>query len=98
MRFQLTSALALAGLVAADRSCDAGWETRYTATGVQDVAKAAATAKTSSPTSNVPGKAFDRLVIVYFENQNYDKSIGDRESSLPSVQRQQTAWSRTTAN
>ncbi|KAM0665368.1 hypothetical protein ACQRIT_006230 [Beauveria bassiana] len=78
MRFELLGALAaLAGLAAADRSCGANWETRYTATGVQDVAAAAATAKTSSPTSNVPGKAFDRLVIIYFENQNYDKSIGD---------------------
>ncbi|OAA48110.1 acid phosphatase [Beauveria brongniartii RCEF 3172] len=78
MRFELLGALAaLAGLAAADRSCGANWETSYTATGVQDVAAAAATAKTSSPTSNVPGKAFDRLVIIYFENQNYDKSIGD---------------------
>lgn len=79
MRFQVASALALAGLVAANKSCNAGWETRYTATGVADVAAAAATAKTSSPTSSVPGKAFDRLVIIYFENQNYDKSIDDRE-------------------
>ncbi len=80
MRFEIVSTLAaLAGLAAADKSCAANnWETRYTATGVQDVAAAAATAKSSSPTSNVPGKAFDRLVIIYFENQNYDKSIGDR--------------------
>ncbi|OAQ96073.1 hypothetical protein LLEC1_06267 [Akanthomyces lecanii] len=79
MRFEIVSTLAaLAGLAAADNSCAANnWETRYTATGVQDVAAAAATAKTSSPTSKVPGKAFDRLVIIYFENQNYDKSIGD---------------------
>lgn len=81
MRFEIVSTLAgLAGLAAADQSCGANWETRYTATGVADVAAAAATAKSSSPTSNIPGKAFDRLVIVYFENQNYDKSIGDRMS------------------
>ncbi|KAG5970750.1 hypothetical protein E4U55_001459, partial [Claviceps digitariae] len=54
---------------------DEGWETRYTATGVEDVAKAAATALTSSPTSQVKGKAFDRFVIIYFENQNYDKAF-----------------------
>lgn len=30
-------------------------------------------------TSNVTGKAFDRLVVIYFENQNYEKSIGDRK-------------------
>ncbi|KAJ2972701.1 hypothetical protein NQ176_g7008 [Zarea fungicola] len=76
----LFSTLALAGLVAANKACNPQstyWETKYTATGVADVAAAAATAKTSSPTSHVPGKAFDRLVIVYFENQDYDKSIGD---------------------
>ncbi|MBO8584248.1 hypothetical protein INO15_14075, partial [Staphylococcus aureus] len=41
------------------------------------MAAAAATAKTSSPTSHVKGKAFDRFVVVYFENQNYDKADGD---------------------
>lgn len=30
-------------------------------------------------TSNVKGKAFDRFVVVYFENQNYEKAAGDRE-------------------
>jgi hypothetical protein len=50
-----------------------------TATGTADVAAAAATAKTSSPTSNVKGKAFDRFVVVWLENTDYDKSIGDRE-------------------
>ncbi|OAA55126.1 Phosphoesterase family [Cordyceps fumosorosea ARSEF 2679] len=34
---------------------------------------AAATVETSS----VKGKAFDRFVIIYFENQNYDKAFGD---------------------
>ncbi|KAK9438857.1 acid phosphatase [Metarhizium brunneum] len=72
------SFLAVASVVSATpcKSQD-GWETRYTATGTADVAKAAATAKTSSPTSHVKGKAFDRLAIIYFENQNYDKSFGD---------------------
>ncbi|EFY85134.1 hypothetical protein J3459_003942 [Metarhizium acridum] len=72
------SFLAVAGVVSATpcKSQD-GWETSYTATGTADVAKAAATAKTSSPTSHVKGKAFDRLAIIYFENQNYDKSFGD---------------------
>ncbi|KAM0462354.1 hypothetical protein ACHAPV_003828 [Trichoderma viride] len=53
------------------------WESAYTATGTAAVAAAAATAKTSSPTSHVKGKAFDRFVVVYFENQDYDKSDGD---------------------
>lgn len=68
---QLTSLLAIAGVASA------GWETSYTATGTRDVAAAAATAKTSSPVSNVKGKAFDRIAIIYFENENYDKAIGD---------------------
>ena len=77
MLFQtLFGALASASVVAA--GCKPiSWETQYTATGTADVAKAAATAKTSSPTSHVKGKAFDRLAIIYFENQNYDKSFGD---------------------
>lgn len=28
-------------------------------------------------TSNVPGKAFDRIAIIFFENQDYDKAYGD---------------------
>lgn len=81
MKFQVASVLAFAGL-AASKTCrprDGGWETKYTATGTADVAAAAATAKTSSPTSFVKGKAFDRLAIIYFENQNYAKAFGDRK-------------------
>lgn len=74
------SFLAVASVVSATPcKSQTGWETRYTATGTADVAKAAATAKTNSPTSHVKGKAFDRLAIIYFENQNYDKSFGDRK-------------------
>ncbi|POR30868.1 Putative acid phosphatase [Tolypocladium paradoxum] len=80
MLYQTACLLAVATLaVASDcksRSTTV-WETQYTATGAADVAKAAATAKTSSPTSCVKGKAFDRLAIIYFENQNYAKSYGD---------------------
>ncbi|KAG5933968.1 hypothetical protein E4U53_000812, partial [Claviceps sorghi] len=54
-----------------------GWVLRYTATPVAKVAAAAATAKTSSPVSHVRGKAFDRFVIIYFENRNYAKAYGD---------------------
>ncbi|TWU77153.1 hypothetical protein ED733_008431 [Metarhizium rileyi] len=70
--------LLVASLIAGT-PCQAGddWETRYTATGTAEVARAAATAKTTSPTSNVKGKAFDRFAIIYFENQNYEKSFGD---------------------
>ena len=33
----------------------------------------------------VPGKAFDRIAIVYFENTDFDKAIGDRMSSNESM-------------
>ncbi|KAJ4180371.1 hypothetical protein NW755_011865 [Fusarium falciforme] len=86
MLFQTATLLAVAGLALGhspysppdkphgDKS---GWETKYTATGTAEVAAAAATAKTSSPTSKVRGKAFDRIAIIYFENENYDKAFGD---------------------
>lgn len=34
---------------------------------------------TLSPTSCVKGKAFDRIAIIWLENTDYDKAIGDRE-------------------
>ncbi|KAF6812227.1 acid phosphatase [Colletotrichum musicola] len=53
------------------------WETAYTATGAADVAAAAATARTYSPTSHVKGKAFDRFVVIWNENTDYEKARGD---------------------
>lgn len=55
-------------------------ENTYTATATSDVEKARATAKTLSPTSNVKGKAFDRLAIIWLENTDYDMALGDRKS------------------
>lgn len=72
----LAVAAAAAAAVVAENS-DEGWEMRYTATDVADVASAASKAKTSTPMSHVAGKAFNRFVIIYFENQNYDKAYGD---------------------
>lgn len=63
----------LAGSVAAQA------ENLYTATAAADVAAARATAKTSSPTSNVKGKAFDRFVVIWSENTDYDMAAGDGE-------------------
>ncbi|KAF2436728.1 phosphoesterase-domain-containing protein [Tothia fuscella] len=48
-----------------------------TATGTAEVAAAAATAKSSSPVSYVKGKAFDRIAIIWLENTDYDKAVGD---------------------
>lgn len=53
-----------------------------TATSASDVAAAAATAKTESPTSNVPGKAFDRFVIIWLENTDYSAAAADRNCPL----------------
>jgi len=53
------------------------WVNKYTATGASDVRAAQATAKSSSPTSHVPGKAFDRFVVIWLENTDYNMAIGD---------------------
>jgi len=55
-------------------------QTQSTATAVQEVAKAAATARTDSPTSYVRGKAFDRLCIIWLENTDFELAEGDRTS------------------
>ncbi|KAI1075358.1 phosphoesterase-domain-containing protein [Whalleya microplaca] len=52
-------------------------ENTYTATATSAVEKARATAKTLSPTSDIKGKAFDRLAIIWLENTDYDMAIGD---------------------
>ncbi|KAI0128295.1 acid phosphatase [Xylariales sp. AK1849] len=49
----------------------------YTATASSDVAAARATAKTLSPTSNIKGKAFDRFVVIWNENTDYEMAAGD---------------------
>lgn len=74
------------------------WETKYTATGAADVAAAAATAKTSSPTSHVKGKAFDRVAYIWFENENYEKAIGDRKFLAQSCRNVSFANRRIIAN
>jgi hypothetical protein len=52
-------------------------QTQYTSTGTAAVAKARATAKTESPTSNVAGKSFNRFVTIWCENTDYDMAAGD---------------------
>lgn len=53
-----------------------------TATGTSAVAAAAATALTLSPTSNVAGKAFNRIAIIWLENTDYTIAASDRMSVL----------------
>jgi hypothetical protein len=77
MQSKILGLVATAGLVAAQVS------TEYTSTATRNVAAAAATANTRSPTSNVKGKAFDRLAIVWLENTDYDLAAGDRKLTIP---------------
>lgn len=60
-------------------------QNQYTATGTAAVAAARATAKTESPTSHVPGKAFDRFAIIWLENTDYASAAADRKSALPPI-------------
>lgn len=55
-----------------------------TATDPADVYAAQATAKSESPTSKVKGKAFDRYVSIWFENQDFAIVQADR-MSIPCV-------------
>ncbi|ROW04126.1 hypothetical protein VSDG_00949 [Cytospora chrysosperma] len=68
---------ALALLAVAIGSVTAQEYYSYTATSTADVYAAQATAKTLSPVSNVKGKAFDRIAIIWNENTDYDLAIGD---------------------
>ena len=70
MRAQAITLLAAAGSALA--------QTQYTATSTKDVYAAQATAKSLSPTSNVKGKMFDRLAIIWLENTDYELAAGDR--------------------
>lgn len=54
-----------------------------TKTSPVDVARAAATARTNSPTSSVQGLAFDRIAIIWLENTDYAKAVGDRMYKVP---------------
>lgn len=58
-------------------------QTQYTSTATSAVAKAAATALTLSPTSNVAGLGFDRFVQIWLENTDYKLAVGDSEWSHP---------------
>jgi acid phosphatase len=73
-----TKTLAVLAAVAGSAVADS-FTNKYTATATADVAAARATAKTLSPTSNVKGKVFDRLAVIWLENTDYDLAAGDRK-------------------
>lgn len=70
----LSGCLTLLGLVGSVAA-----QTQYTSTASSAVAKAAATALTLSPTSNVAGTKFERFVQIFLENTDYKKAIADSE-------------------
>jgi hypothetical protein len=52
-------------------------QVQNTATCTSDVAAAAATARTESSTSNVPGKVFDRFLQVMLETTSFGNATAD---------------------
>ena len=73
-----------------DAAIASGVAAQNTLTATSDVAKAAATAKTESPTSHVKGKSFDRFVIIWLENTDYNDALNDREFRF-----EKAAWFKT---
>lgn len=65
-------------------------QTQYTSTATDAVAKAAATALTLSPTSDVKGLTFDRFVQIFLENVDYSVAVADRKFALTSIGRPNT--------
>ncbi|KAI1871798.1 hypothetical protein JX265_005784 [Neoarthrinium moseri] len=56
-----------------------GQSVSNTATATSDIAAAAATARTESPTSHVKGKAFDRIVQIYLETTAFDSAVNNTD-------------------
>jgi hypothetical protein len=50
----------------------------HTATAPADIAAAAATALTESSTSDIQGRAFDRILHIFLETTAYENAIADR--------------------
>ena len=73
LAFVMISAFATAAFALVGR----GVLAQNTQTSASDVHAAQATAKTAHPTSHVPGAAFQRFAIIWLENTDYDKAVGD---------------------
>ncbi|KAG0645818.1 putative acid phosphatase [Hyphodiscus hymeniophilus] len=52
-------------------------QVQYASKAAADVAVGKAMAKTSSPTSSIPGKTFNRFVNIWLENTDFDMAAGD---------------------
>ncbi|RMZ91053.1 hypothetical protein DV736_g1691, partial [Chaetothyriales sp. CBS 134916] len=76
-KFTLPLMLLTRTVLARAKCSSIDWVNQYTATDASDVYAAQATAESSSPTSKVPGKAFDRFVIIYLENTDYTMAVAD---------------------
>jgi acid phosphatase len=74
----------LSGLIALAGSI-AGAAAQNTATSTSAVLAAAATALTRSPTSNVKGKAFDKVAIFWLENTDAKEAFANRRRPIPNL-------------
>lgn len=72
---------AFALLAAAGLAVGADTRVSNTATGTNAIERARETARTESPTSNVKGKSFDRIIQIYLETTYYDEAIANGEYS-----------------
>ncbi|KAF2721880.1 phosphoesterase-domain-containing protein [Polychaeton citri CBS 116435] len=72
MKSFVLSSIAITGGVSQSQEPDIN-----TATSASDVYAAQATAPTTSKTSHVKGKAFQRFITIWLENTDYDKAAGD---------------------
>ncbi|KAI9697491.1 MAG: hypothetical protein M1820_007826 [Bogoriella megaspora] len=72
LTFVMISAFAFAALALAG-----GAVAQNTQTSTSDVYAAQATALTLHPTSDIEGSAFQRFVVIWLENTDYDKAAGD---------------------
>ncbi|PVH95944.1 hypothetical protein DM02DRAFT_689090 [Periconia macrospinosa] len=77
MLFRYLHLLALVSVAVAAPTKTASLAVAQTSTDSAAIASAAATALTRSPTSNVKGKAFNRLLTIYLENTAYENAIVD---------------------
>ena len=73
----LSLAAAAVAAAAAVMAGSAVAQSLNTATSTAAVYAAQATAKTDSPVSDVAGAAFDRIAIIWLENTDYAKAVGD---------------------
>lgn len=86
----LASSVGLVATVSAQSSSQGSYQAsgipicaQHTATGTAEVAAAAATALTESPTSNKEGRAFNRIAQIYLETTAFENAVADGTVTKP---------------